>query len=114
VAADGSVVLLGRGSSSIRTGGELVHAEEVEAVVRSHPAVHDAVVVGVADDRWGEVVTAVVALRPGAALTLAALAEHCRSGLARYKLPRRLVVVDEVLRSPSGKPDIRWARAVGG
>jgi acyl-CoA synthetase (AMP-forming)/AMP-acid ligase II len=114
VEADGSVVVLGRGWSSISTGGERVQAEEVEAVVRTHPAVADAVVVGVADERWGEVVQAVVALRPDRALTLEDLADHCRAALAGYKVPRRLVVVDAVVRTPSGKPDVRWARTVGG
>lgn len=114
VAADGTIELYGRGSATISTGGETVQAEEVEDTVRSHPAVRDAVVVGIPDERWGEVVTAVVSLRPGRVLTLDELAEHCRGHLAGYKLPRRLVVVDEVERSPSGKADVRWARAVGG
>lgn len=111
IARDGTIVVHGRGSSTINTGGEKVHAEEVEAVVRAHPAVLDAVVVGVADDRWGEIVAAVVSVRPGESLTVQEVAEHCRPDLAGYKLPRRLVVVDEVVRSAAGKPDIRWARA---
>ena len=71
----------------------------------------DAVVVGVPDERWGERVTAVVQPRPGAAPTLDSLAEHTRAQLASYKVPRSLVLVDEIVRSPSGKPDYRWARA---
>jgi fatty-acyl-CoA synthase len=71
----------------------------------------DAVVVGVQDERWGEVVAAVVAVRPGASVSVEEVAERCGRALAPHKLPRRLVVVDEVVRSPSGKPDLRWARA---
>lgn len=109
--ADGTIVVHGRGSSTINTGGEKVQAEEVEAAVRAHPAVLDAVVVGVHDERWGEVVAAVVAVRPGASVSVDDVAERCGRTLAPHKLPRRLVVVDEVVRSPSGKPDLRWARA---
>ena len=111
--ADGTITVLGRGSESINSGGEKVYPEEVEACLKAHPSVLDAVVVGVADERWGERVTAVVAVRPATpAPSLDELAEHCRSSLAGYKLPRRLVVVEEVVRSPSGKPDYRWARQV--
>jgi acyl-CoA synthetase (AMP-forming)/AMP-acid ligase II len=108
------VVILGRGALTINTGGEKVHAEEVEAVLRTHPGVNDAVVVGTPDARWGEVVTAVVAAEPGADLTLEELAGHCRAVLAPFKVPRRLVVVDGVRRSASGKPDYRWARSTAG
>jgi 3-oxocholest-4-en-26-oate---CoA ligase len=108
--ADGAITLLGRGSTSINTGGEKVHAEEVEATLRDHPEVLDAVVVGTPDPRWGEVVTAVVAPRAGARPGLPDLAGHCRASLAAFKVPRRLVLVDEVVRSPVGKPDYRWAR----
>lgn len=111
IEADGSIVVHGRGSTTINTGGEKVHAEEVESVVRAHPDVVDAVVVGVEDARWGQVVTAVVSVRPGRSLALRDVAEHCRRDLAGYKLPRRLVVVDEVVRTPSGKADVRWAQA---
>jgi len=111
VASDGSVHLLGRGSVSINTGGEKVYPEEVEGVLKGHSAVYDAVVVGVPDDRWGERVAAVVQLVGGAVEpTLEDLAEHCRSHLAGYKVPRQLTVVDEVVRSPAGKADYRWAR----
>lgn len=103
------VEILGRGSLTINTGGEKVHVEEVEARLLTHPAVADAVVVGAADARWGEVVTAVVA-PAGDAPTLEQLADHCRETLAPFKVPRRLVIVERVRRSPSGKPDYRWAR----
>jgi len=111
VEADGTITLFGRGSVSINTGGEKVFPEEVEAALKSHPAVFDAVVVGVPDERWGERVTALVRVRDGAPEpTLEELAEHCRAHIAGYKVPRALVIVDEVVRSPSGKPDYRWAR----
>jgi len=109
VEADGSITLLGRGSVSINTGGEKVFPEEVEGALKSHPAVYDAVVVGIPDDRFGQRVAAVVSFRPGMAADLDDLAAHCRTHIAGYKVPRTLVVVDEVVRSPVGKADYRWA-----
>jgi fatty-acyl-CoA synthase len=109
---DGTITVLGRGSVSINTGGEKVYPEEVEGALKSHPAVFDAVVVGVPDDRWGERVVAVAQFRPGASATLEELDAHTREHLARYKVPRDLVVVDGIARSPSGKPDYRWAKSV--
>ncbi len=111
IEADGTITLLGRGSVSINTGGEKVYPEEVEAALKAHPAVFDAIVVGVPDDRWGERVVAVVQPRPGAAPDAADLGAHVRARLADYKAPRDVVLVDTVERSPSGKPDYRWARA---
>jgi acyl-CoA synthetase (AMP-forming)/AMP-acid ligase II len=111
--ADGSITLLGRGSQCINTGGEKVFPEEVESVLKAHPAVFDAIVVGVADERWGQKVAAVVQLRPESGpLTLEDLDQHCRGRLAGYKVPRQLTVVDGVMRSPSGKPDYPWAQRV--
>jgi acyl-CoA synthetase (AMP-forming)/AMP-acid ligase II len=110
VDADGSIRLLGRGSMCINTGGEKVYPEEVEAVVRTHPAVADAVVVGGPDERFGQrVVVVAAATDPAAPPTLEELQRHCRPQLAGYKLPRALVIVDLVERSPAGKPDYRWA-----
>jgi len=113
VDADGSIRLLGRGSQSINTGGEKVYPEEVEAVVRAHPDVADAVVVGVPDPRWGERVVAVAVAAPTAAAapTLEELQAHCRTRLAGYKLPRSLHLVDVIDRSPAGKPDYPRIRA---
>ncbi len=111
VAEDGAVILLGRGSLSINTGGEKVYPEEVEGVLKAHPAVYDVLVVGVPDDRWGERVTAVVQPTGGESVTIEELDRHCRGKLAGYKIPRELVLVDEVVRSPSGKADYRWAKA---
>ena len=108
IEADGTVKLLGRGSQCINTGGEKVYPEEVEEPLKAHPAVEDALVVGVPDERWGERVVAVVhALAP---VTLAELQEHVRSSVAGYKVPRDLVLVDKVVRSPAGKADYRWAK----
>ncbi len=109
---DGLITLLGRGSQCINTGGEKVYPEEVETVVREHPAIVDALVVGLPDERFGERVSAVVALRPGAALALAELQKHCRVKLAGYKVPRHLVIVEDVPRSPAGKADYRAAKAL--
>jgi acyl-CoA synthetase (AMP-forming)/AMP-acid ligase II len=110
VEADGSVRMLGRGSQCINTGGEKVYPEEVEEPLKAHAAVEDALVVGVPDERWGERVAAVVQLVPGAALDLVALQAHLREHVASYKLPRDLVLVDKVVRSPAGKADYRWAK----
>jgi acyl-CoA synthetase (AMP-forming)/AMP-acid ligase II len=110
VEEDGSITLLGRGSLTINTGGEKVFPEEVEEPLRDHPAVADAVVVGVPDERWGERVVAVVEPKPGATPTLEELQVHCRERVARYKVPRDLVLVDKVIRSPAGKPDYAWAK----
>jgi acyl-CoA synthetase (AMP-forming)/AMP-acid ligase II len=87
-----------------------VYPEEVEAVLKTHPAVVDALVVGRPDARWGERVVAVVQTR--APLTLEALQAHCRTRLAGYKVPRAVHAVGRVERAPSGKPDYRWARAL--
>jgi acyl-CoA synthetase (AMP-forming)/AMP-acid ligase II len=108
---DGAITLLGRGSVSINTGGEKVYPEEVESALKSIDGIFDAVVVGIPDARFGERVIAVVQGRAGTATTLAEIQEHLRAGLAGYKIPRGIVVVDEIQRSPSGKPDYRWARA---
>ena len=114
VEADGSITLLGRGSVSINSGGEKIFPEEVESACKSHPSVWDATVVGVPDERWGQRVAAIVALRDGdgVVLTLEELQDHCRAKIAGYKVPRQLHLVDQVVRSPSGKPDYRWAVAV--
>jgi acyl-CoA synthetase (AMP-forming)/AMP-acid ligase II len=112
VEADGRMTLLGRGSVCINSGGEKIYPEEVESALKSHPDVYDAIVVGVPDDRWGQRVAAVVQPRPGAAPTLDDLAEHCRTHIAGYKVPRELHVVGEIRRSPSGKPDYPWAKQV--
>ena len=112
VEADGTITLLGRGSNCINSGGEKIFPEEVESALRSHPAVFDAIVVGVPDEKWGERVAAVVQPRQGEPPTLDELSAHCRTKVAGYKVPRELHLVEEVVRQPSGKPDYRWAKSV--
>jgi acyl-CoA synthetase (AMP-forming)/AMP-acid ligase II len=111
VEADGSITLLGRGSVSINSGGEKIYPEEVEEAVKHHPAVSDCVVVGVPDDRFGEAVTAVLSLRPGKSVDEPAILGAVEeSGLARFKRPRHVVVVDDVPRAANGKADYQWAK----
>lgn len=110
VEEDGTVTMLGRGSVSINSGGEKIYPEEVEAALKGHPDVFDALVVGVPDPRYGQHVAAVVQARPGCRPTLAELDSFVRSEIAGYKVPRSLWLVDEVKRSPAGKPDYRWAK----
>ncbi|HYQ35435.1 MAG TPA: acyl-CoA synthetase [Mycobacterium sp.] len=110
VEEDGSVTMLGRGSVSINSGGEKIYPEEVEAALKGHPDVFDALVVGVPDPRYGQHVAAVVQARPGCRPSLAELDSFVRSEIAGYKVPRSLWLVDEVKRSPAGKPDYRWAK----
>ena len=109
---DGRITVFGRGSVCINSGGEKIFPEEVEAAIKAHPDVVDAVVVGVPDERFGNRVAAVIQVRPGAEVTLAAIDAHCRTKVAGYKVPRQLRVVDEILRHPSGKPDYRWAATI--
>ncbi len=112
VDVDGMVTLLGRGSVCINTAGEKVYPEEVEEALKTHPLVHDANVVGLPDERWGQAVTAVVSLEEGASVGEKELRDHCRTTLAGYKLPKAIVVVPRVERSPNGKTDYRWAAKV--
>jgi acyl-CoA synthetase (AMP-forming)/AMP-acid ligase II len=112
VEADGTVTLLGRGTNCINSGGEKIFPEEVEAALRTHPAVFDAIVVGVPDDRWGERIAAVIAPRPGEMPALEDLDAHCRTHISGYKVPRELHIVGEIQRQPSGKPDYKWAKEV--
>ena len=108
---DSMITIFGRGSTCINTGGEKVFPEEVEEALRSHPAIFDAVVAGQKDDHWGERVIGVVSLREGAGLpALGEVRAFLGSRLAGYKVPKALVWVDEVKRSPAGKQDYRWAK----
>ncbi len=108
----GQAELHGRESATINSGGEKIFAEEVEAAIKSHPAVYDCVVTGRASERWGNEVVAVVRLRDGAEADHGALRDEAGRHIARYKLPKATIFVDEVVRSPSGKADYRWARSV--
>lgn len=109
VEEDGTVTMLGRGSVSINSGGEKIYPEEVEGALKQHPAVFDVLVVGVPDERFGERVAAVIALREGMTATLEELVASARTKIAGYKVPRSGWFVDEIRRSPAGKPDYRWA-----
>ncbi len=108
--ADGILELLGRDSVTINSGGEKIFAEEVEHALKSHPAVFDAVVCGRPSERWGSEVVAIVRLREGAEASEADLLEECSKHIARYKLPKAFLFRDEIVRSPSGKADYRWAK----
>ncbi len=110
IESDGQITVFGRGAVCINTGGEKVFPEEVEVALKAHPAVLDAVVVGVPDERWGQRVAALVLPRPGTSPTFAELDAHCRKHVAGYKVPRQIKIVADLERHPSGKPDYRWAR----
>ncbi len=112
VEADGSIALLGRGSVCINTGGEKVFPEEVEEVVKAQPGVADCLVVGVPDERYGEVVVAVASPRTGGAVDGPVVVAAVRERLASYKCPRHVVAVDAVKRAPNGKADYAWAKQV--
>jgi fatty-acyl-CoA synthase len=110
VAADGTIELLGRGSVSINSGGEKIFPEEVEEAVKKHPAVQDAIVVGIPDDKFGEAITAVVSFRPGESATADEIVATVKANLSAFKAPRHVVPVDEVTRGPNGKADYAWAK----
>ncbi|MCC6437425.1 MAG: acyl-CoA synthetase [Acidimicrobiales bacterium] len=110
--ADGSLELLGRDSVTINSGGEKIFAEEVEQALKTHPGVDDVIVVGRPSERWGNEVVAVVQLRAGASTSDDELIEAAGEHIARYKLPKAILRVEVVKRSPSGKADYRWAKQV--
>jgi acyl-CoA synthetase (AMP-forming)/AMP-acid ligase II len=113
IEADGTITVHGRGSASINSGGEKIFPEEVEAAVKSHPGVFDAIVVGLPDERFGQQVA--VAVHPkggGDAPSLEAIQEHCRALIAGYKIPRRLLIVDAIPMTAAGKPDSKTAKAL--
>ncbi len=111
VEADGTITLLGRGSVCINTGGEKVFPEEVEEVLKHHPAVLDAVAVGIPDERWGETVNAVVELRDGATFDQDDVIDHVKGHLAHFKAPKRVFTIDTIGRGPNGKVDYKRMRA---
>ncbi len=112
IAEDGTLVLLGRGSVCINTGGEKVFPEEVEEAVKSHPDVYDCLVVGVSDERFGERVTAVTSFLSGKEVGEADLIAWLHGKLAGYKLPKSIVSVPEVQRAANGKADYKWAKEI--
>ena len=109
---DGRIELLGRDSVTINSGGEKIFAEEVERAVASHPAVYDVVVTGRPSERWGSEVVAIVQFADDRSATDEELAEACREHIADYKVPKAFIRTDHVVRSPAGKADYRWAKAV--
>ncbi|MEV5481496.1 MULTISPECIES: AMP-binding protein [Streptomyces] len=109
--ADGSIRFLGRGSGVINTGGEKVHPQEVESVLLTHPDVTDCVVIGAPDDVWGERVAAIVATSSPRSLVESDLQDWVRQSLAGFKVPRTIVLVDRLARTPTGKLEMAWARA---
>ena len=109
--ADGTLELHGRESVTINSGGEKIFAEEVEQAIKHHPDVYDAVVAGRPSERWGSEVVAIVQFKAGKTASEESLLEECARHIARYKLPKAFVIADEVLRSPNGKADYRWAKA---
>jgi 3-oxocholest-4-en-26-oate---CoA ligase len=114
IAADGTLILLGRGSNVINSGGEKIFPEEVEEAVKRHPGVVDCLVVGVDDDRFGQAVTAVAALADGTVATEADVIATVKQHLAGYKAPKRVVFVAGVPRAPNGKADYTRARELAG
>jgi acyl-CoA synthetase (AMP-forming)/AMP-acid ligase II len=110
--ADGRIELHGRDAVTINSGGEKIFAEEVELALKAHPGVYDCVVAGRPSERWGSEVVAIVSRRVGVEVDEASLLDEAARHIARYKLPKRIVFVDEIVRSPSGKADYRWARQV--
>jgi fatty-acyl-CoA synthase len=108
---EGTIEVLGRDSVTINSGGEKIFAEEVEHALKLHASVYDAVVVGRPSERWGQEVVAIVRLRAGAEASEQSLLEECARHLARYKLPKAFLFKEEIVRSPSGKADYRWAKA---
>jgi acyl-CoA synthetase (AMP-forming)/AMP-acid ligase II len=106
---DGTIIVLGRGSVTINTGGEKVHPEEVEGVLLRHPDVFDAAVIGTPHDRWGQQVTAVVQKREGSDVTAEQIIEHVKGHLANYKAPKEVLFVDKVPRTAVSKVDYRAA-----
>ena len=110
VEEDGFIELLGRGASVVNSGGEKIYPAEVEEALLSFPGVDDAVVFGIPDDRWGEIVAAIVAAEHPADLDVAALVAHVGERLAGYKKPRRVLVVNDLERSPTGKINLAVVR----
>jgi acyl-CoA synthetase (AMP-forming)/AMP-acid ligase II len=108
---DGEIELLGRDSVTINSGGEKIFAEEIERAIAGHPAVHDVVVVGRPSERWGQEVVALVELSPGEKASAVDIVAHAGMHVARYKLPKDVLFLDAIQRSPSGKADYRWAKA---
>ena len=109
VEEDGTLTLLGRGSVCINTGGEKVYPEEVEEALKTHPAVEDALVVGLPDEKWGQAITGIIKLADGQSPDEASLIAHVKDHLAHYKAPKRVLVAANAFRAPNGKADYKGA-----
>lgn len=107
---DGRIELLGRDSVTVNSGGEKIFVEEVERAIAGHPAIADVVVTGRPSERWGQEVVAIVQLAPGQVASVGDITSFAASSIARYKLPKEVVFVPAIERSPAGKADYRWAR----
>ncbi|WP_422746650.1 acyl-CoA synthetase [Mycobacterium sp. WMMD1722] len=112
VLSDGRIQLLGRDSVTINSGGEKIFVEEVERAIAAHPAVYDVVVVGRPSERWGSEVVAIVQFADGATASDEELVQTCSRAIARYKIPKAFLRSPKIVRSPAGKADYRWAKAL--
>ncbi len=110
VDVDGAINLLGRGSGCINSAGEKIYPEEVEQVLKTHPVVDDALVLGMADEKWGQAVTAVISVNTASGIALDELKSHVRAKLADYKAPKSIHIVETMFRAPNGKADYKAAR----
>jgi acyl-CoA synthetase (AMP-forming)/AMP-acid ligase II len=110
--ANGAIELLGRDAVTINSGGEKIFAEEVERAVAAHPGIYVVVVVGRRSERWGSEVIAVIQTEVGATPTDEDLINVCERQIARYKVPKHFVRVEQIVRSPAGKADYRWASEI--
>lgn len=109
VEKDGTLTLLGRGSVCINTGGEKVYPEEVEEALKTHPAVEDALVVGLPDEKWGQSITGIIKIAEGESANESVLIDHVKTHLAHYKAPKRVLVAGDAFRAPNGKADYKGA-----
>ena len=112
---DGFIYLIDRKKDVVVSGGENIYPAEIENVLRNHPKVYDVAVIGIPDERLGELAAAVIAPEPGVALTEEEMTEFCEQNLPRYQRPRR-IIFDRVPRNPTGKiekPKLRDRCAVG-
>ncbi len=109
---DGSITLLGRGSNCINSAGEKIYPEEVEEAIKRNKEVFDCLVVGVDDQKFGQKVIAVVSMESGTHITQDLLVDSTRAFLAGYKLPKKIIFVDEVKRAPNGKANYKWAKEI--
>jgi fatty-acyl-CoA synthase len=110
IEADGSLILLGRGSQCINSGGEKIYPEEVEEAVKLHDDVVDCLVVGIPDEKFGERIVAVASHVPDSDVNEDTLRQFTRSKLSAFKVPKQVLLVDSVRRAPNGKADYKWAK----